>query len=278
MMRDVSHTSVNRNGRAVGDSRHVRLSASLSWIFATALRNTCASSWMGCDILARLPMQCCCRTGWRRLAHRLGGPRIVCLVVVASPCGLFVLSRRSSSCECGPLVNWSGWGDSVGWCATQDCVIVLGDIVDELLVANACTFLENDVVSLDPLHGSSMNKYILARFICFIIQRDGLLWKRLDIHKSLKSSNNFTQGGQNFRSHDWPHYNRIHVITRTDSTSHDISHTLCIVPDLIAWFVHLHVCIRKQSFAVLEMSVKNRKPSPSVCQNQKTVCAVTSAY
>ena len=36
-------------------------------------------------------------------------------------------------------------------CATQDCVIVLGDIVDELLVANACTFLENDVVSLDPL-------------------------------------------------------------------------------------------------------------------------------
>ena len=44
MMRDVSHTSVNRNGRAVGDSRHVRVSASLSWIFATALRNTCASS------------------------------------------------------------------------------------------------------------------------------------------------------------------------------------------------------------------------------------------
>ena len=42
-------------------------------------------------------------------------------------------------------------GDSVGRCATQDCVIVLGDIVDELLVANACTFLENDVVSLDPL-------------------------------------------------------------------------------------------------------------------------------
>ena len=36
-------------------------------------------------------------------------------------------------------------------CATQDCVIVLGDIADELLVANACTFLENDVVSLDPL-------------------------------------------------------------------------------------------------------------------------------
>ena len=33
----------------------------------------------------------------------------------------------------------------------QDCVIVLGDIVDELLVANVCTFLENDVVSLDPL-------------------------------------------------------------------------------------------------------------------------------
>ena len=44
-------------------------------------------------------------------------------------------------------------GDFVGRCATQYCVIVLGDIVDELLVANACrpTFLDNDVVSLDPL-------------------------------------------------------------------------------------------------------------------------------
>ena len=30
-------------------------------------------------------------------------------------------------------------------------VILLGDINDELLVANACTFLVNDVVSLDPL-------------------------------------------------------------------------------------------------------------------------------
>ena len=42
-------------------------------------------------------------------------------------------------------------GDTLGRCATQDCVILLGDINDELLVTNACTFLVNDVVSLDPL-------------------------------------------------------------------------------------------------------------------------------
>ena len=42
-------------------------------------------------------------------------------------------------------------GTSVGDVPTQDCVIVLGDIADGLLVAYACTFLVNYVVSLDPL-------------------------------------------------------------------------------------------------------------------------------
>ena len=42
-------------------------------------------------------------------------------------------------------------GDTLGRCATQDYVILLGYINDELLVMNACTFLVNDVVSLDPL-------------------------------------------------------------------------------------------------------------------------------
>ena len=40
---------------------------------------------------------------------------------------------------------------TLGRCATQYCVILLGDISDELLVTNPCTFLVNDVVSLDPL-------------------------------------------------------------------------------------------------------------------------------
>ena len=40
---------------------------------------------------------------------------------------------------------------AVGRCATQYCVIVLGDIDDGLLAMNACTFLVNYVVSLYPL-------------------------------------------------------------------------------------------------------------------------------
>ena len=36
-------------------------------------------------------------------------------------------------------------------CHARLCVILLGDINDELIVTNACTFLVNDVVSLDPL-------------------------------------------------------------------------------------------------------------------------------
>ena len=42
-------------------------------------------------------------------------------------------------------------GDTVGRCATQDCVILLGDLDDGLLVTTACTFLVNYVVSWDPL-------------------------------------------------------------------------------------------------------------------------------
>ena len=42
-------------------------------------------------------------------------------------------------------------GDTLERCATQDCVILLGYINDELLVTNACPFPVNDVVSLDPL-------------------------------------------------------------------------------------------------------------------------------
>ena len=74
------------NGRAVGD-RQARSPECLAKLdIGAALRNTCASSWVWCVILARLPRQCCSPTvGGKCDLHIVRrGPCVVCRVVVAS--------------------------------------------------------------------------------------------------------------------------------------------------------------------------------------------------
>ena len=70
------------------------------------------------------------------------------------PVGLVPLSRPTSimlrvrtSCE----LIWLACMETLLNDVPRKTVILLGDINDELLVTNACTFLVNDVVSLDPL-------------------------------------------------------------------------------------------------------------------------------
>ena len=77
-------------------------------------------------------------------------------MVVALLCGLFMLSRRTSimlrvrtSCKLIWLACMETLLDDVPRKTLTE--ILLGNINDGLLVTNACTFLVNDVVSLDPL-------------------------------------------------------------------------------------------------------------------------------
>ena len=105
---------------------------------------------MGCDIMARLPSFVILRlVGIECDLHNHYLPWTVC----RSSCGrtvtvrlVHVASADLSSTDLAGLHEYA-----VGRCATQDCVIVLGDIDDGLLAMNACTFLVNYVVSLDPL-------------------------------------------------------------------------------------------------------------------------------